>query len=67
MVDVVDVANDQVEYFLQVSLERRSRAVLKPSAEYCADCGEPIPLARQQFVVGCDTCVSCQQLRERRR
>ncbi|WP_028694355.1 TraR/DksA C4-type zinc finger protein [Pseudomonas cremoricolorata] len=67
MADAVDIANDQVEYFLQVSLDRRSRAVVKPSAEFCDDCGEPIPLARQQFVAGCETCVNCQQLRELRR
>ena len=38
-----------------------------PSAVACVDCDEPIPLARQQSVAGCETCIDCQGLRERRR
>lgn len=67
MADDVDRANDQVEYFLQAALQRQ---VCKPvgfSAQICTDCDEPIPALRQQAVAGCDTCVSCQELRERRR
>ena len=67
MADAVDFANDQVEYFLQLSLQRLARLPSKLSAQFCDDCGESIPLARQQFVEGCDTCVDCQELRERRR
>ncbi|WP_095065333.1 TraR/DksA C4-type zinc finger protein [Pseudomonas sp. Irchel s3f19] len=67
MADVVDVANDQADYHLQVSLQRRLRPVTKPSAQFCEDCDEPIPVKRQQLVAGCETCTSCQQLRERRR
>ena len=67
MADVIDVANDQADYFLQVALQRRASASTKPSLQYCDDCDEPIPLARQQMVAGCETCVSCQELRERRR
>ncbi|MNN83862.1 hypothetical protein D3C81_2009540 [compost metagenome] len=67
MADVIDVANDQADYHLQVALQRRARAVTKPSAQFCEDCDEPIPMVRQQLVQGCDTCVSCQELRERRR
>ncbi|SED11782.1 transcriptional regulator, TraR/DksA family [Pseudomonas saponiphila] len=68
MTDVIDIANDQAEYFLQVALDRRQRqASTAASAEFCEDCDEPIPLLRQQKVRGCQTCVSCQELRERRR
>ncbi|PLP87401.1 transcriptional regulator [Pseudomonas sp. FFUP_PS_473] len=67
MADAIDLANDQAEYFLQVSLQRCARTSAKPSLQFCDDCGEPIPLARQQSVAGCETCVSCQELRERRR
>ncbi|WP_426810883.1 TraR/DksA C4-type zinc finger protein [Pseudomonas sp. WOUb67] len=67
MADVIDVANDQADYHLQVALQRRLRAVTKPSSEFCEDCGEPIPTKRQQLVAGCETCTSCQELRERRR
>ncbi|RWU18092.1 transcriptional regulator [Pseudomonas alkylphenolica] len=67
MADEIDRANEQAEYFLQMSLRRQLRVVAKPSALICDDCDEPIPLARQQSVAGCETCVSCQELRERRR
>lgn len=68
MADVIDIANDQADYFLQVALDRRQRqASTAASAELCDDCGEPIPLLRQQMVQGCQTCVSCQELREARR
>ncbi|MDH1530186.1 TraR/DksA C4-type zinc finger protein [Pseudomonas mosselii] len=67
MADAVDFANDHAEYFLQLSLQRLARLPDKPSAEVCVDCDEPIPAARQQSVAGCETCVDCQALRERRR
>lgn len=67
MADVIDVANDQADYHLQVALQRRLRTVMKPSAQFCEDCDEPIPVKRQQLVAGCETCTSCQELRERRR
>ncbi|HGM5579272.1 TPA: TraR/DksA C4-type zinc finger protein [Pseudomonas putida] len=67
MADEVDFANDQAEYFLQLSLRRLARLPERPSAENCVDCGEPIPLKRQQSIAGCETCVDCQGLRERRR
>ncbi|UVJ45525.1 TraR/DksA C4-type zinc finger protein [Pseudomonas sp. LS1212] len=67
MADVADLANDQADYFLQISLQRQLRANAKPSAQVCEDCDEPIPVLRQQSVAGCETCVSCQELRERRR
>ncbi|MBC3420499.1 TraR/DksA C4-type zinc finger protein [Pseudomonas sp. RW3S2] len=67
MADAVDFANDQAEYFLQLSLQRLTRLPEKPSAGICMDCEDPIPLARQQSVAGCETCVDCQELRERRR
>lgn len=66
MADAADLANDQADYFLQMSLQRQLRAVAKPSAQICEDCDEPIPALRQQLAAGCETCVSCQELRERR-
>lgn len=67
MADIADLANEQADYFLQMSLQRQQRVVSKPSAQFCDDCDVPIPLLRQQSVAGCETCVSCQELRERRR
>lgn len=70
MADVIDIANDQADYFLQVALDRRQRqapTTAAASAEFCEDCDDPIPLLRQQAEHGCQTCISCQELRERRR
>ncbi|MFL9674349.1 TraR/DksA C4-type zinc finger protein [Pseudomonas marginalis] len=67
MVDNVDTTNDQAEYLLQVALDRRQRPSCGGSAQFCEDCGEPIPLLRQRTIQGCVTCVRCKELRERRR
>ncbi|WP_430445509.1 MAG: TraR/DksA C4-type zinc finger protein [Pseudomonas piscis] len=68
MADVIDIANDQADYFLRVALERRQRQTTGAvSAEFCEDCDEPIPLLRRQAAPGCQTCVPCKELRERRR
>ncbi|WP_166359302.1 TraR/DksA C4-type zinc finger protein [Pseudomonas akapageensis] len=67
MADIADLANEQAEYLLEVALGRHRPLAAASSAEFCTDCDEPIPLLRQQKVLGCQTCVSCQELRERRR
>ena len=68
MADIVDLANDYADEFLQRALEQRKRASASAvSASFCVDCDEPIPELRQEKVKGCQTCVSCQELRERRR
>ena len=46
------------------ALEKQSA---QPSLSECEDCGEDIPLARQQFVKGCTRCIHCQALYERRK
>lgn len=66
--DDIDRANDQAQYLLDMALQRARRvASNRPSAEFCEDCDDPIPLLRQQTIQGCATCVSCQELRELRR
>lgn len=67
MADVADIANDQAQYLLDVALQRRAAAPVRASAEFCEVCDDPIPLLRQQKVSGCQTCVSCQALREQRK
>ena len=36
-----------------------------PSLSHCNDCGEAIPLQRQQVVAGCILCIECQKYSER--
>ncbi len=65
--DDIDRANDQAQYLLDIALQRaRGAASNRPSAEFCEDCDDPIPVLRQQTIQGCSTCVSCQELRELR-
>ena len=68
MADEIDRANDQAQYLLDIALQRRRLVPSsRVSAQFCADCDDPIPLLRQQTIAGCQTCVDCQGLREARR
>ena len=67
MADVIDVANDQAQYLLDMALLQRAKMPVRASAQFCYDCDEPIPPLRREKVLGCQTCVSCQELRERRK
>ncbi|OYX64223.1 MAG: hypothetical protein B7Y88_11670 [Sphingomonadales bacterium 32-64-17] len=43
----------------------RARMPRGESAEYCDECGEPIPAKRREAVPGVRTCVACQSGRDR--
>lgn len=68
MSDVIDVANDHADYLLQLSIAQHQRrtAGQATSAEFCEACGDDIPQARRLAAPGCQLCIDCQQLRERR-
>lgn len=42
----------------------RSRMPRGESAEYCDECGEPIPPKRREALPGVRTCVTCQSGRD---
>jgi phage/conjugal plasmid C-4 type zinc finger TraR family protein len=42
----------------------RARTPTGPSAEFCDDCGEPIPVRRREALAGVRTCVACQAERD---
>jgi len=44
-------------------LEKQSS---QPSAEFCEECGDDIPLARRTAVPGVKYCIFCQEKHERR-
>ncbi|MCQ0971572.1 DksA/TraR family C4-type zinc finger protein [Paracoccus sp. TK19116] len=66
-----DAVNDQIEVSTSEAIERarlRARtAATVPSAEFCAECDEPIPDARRQAIPGVQLCVDCQSGRDRAR
>ena len=45
-------------------LRARTMMPAGESAEFCADCGEPIPERRRQALAGIMTCVGCQSGRD---
>lgn len=53
---------DQIEETVRNALERaRSALPQGQSRTHCAECGEEIPLARRQALVGVRLCVACQE------
>jgi phage/conjugal plasmid C-4 type zinc finger TraR family protein len=49
-----------------IAAHRAKMAVKGPSLEFCEECGEPIPKARQEAVPGVTLCIDCKELEERR-
>ena len=47
-------------------LGARARLPAGESAEFCDDCGEPIPEGRRRALPGARTCVACQSERDAR-
>lgn len=66
MADIADQGNEQAEYLLEVALARRPKLPTGPSAEDCESCGVDIPQARREAVPGCQTCIECQTLIDKR-
>ena len=50
-----------------VKRARAEMAAGRESAEYCEECGEPIPKKRREALPGVQTCVQCQSLRDKAR
>ena len=65
-----DSVNDQIEVSTAEAIARaRLRASqghsAAASAEFCAECDEPIPEARRQAIPGVQLCVACQSGHDR--
>ena len=57
---------DQIDDTVKDAVEAaRARLARGPSAEFCDDCGEPIPERRRTALAGVRTCVACQSERDR--
>lgn len=67
MTDIYDRAQ-ALEQFQREQAIASQQAASRSSGQtysHCSDCGDDIPLLRQQAVPGCTRCIDCQQLRER--
>lgn len=67
MADLADIANERAEFYLDLALQKMALRPVGPGTQFCYDCGDPIPLDRQAAAPGCNACIDCQELRERRR
>ncbi len=67
MADEIDIANDLVANEVSRALNkiRQNNAQVHPGAKECMECGEEIPIKRQQL--GYHLCVPCAQEIERRK
>lgn len=68
MTDEIDRANEEAQAFVDHALDEvraHAHAPQGASLSHCEDCGEPIPIARQNAVRGCTRCVTCQLFLER--
>ena len=54
----------ETEHLVRQARARIDQERSRPSRQDCAECGEPIPTARQQSVPGVQLCIECAQLRE---
>lgn len=66
MADIIDTAAEieELQRNAALSTHRINRNAV--SAEYCIECGDPIPEARRQAYPGCTMCVSCLEESELR-
>lgn len=60
--DLIDKANKLVEEQRDEAIKKvRSKIANEASRTHCFLCGEEIPDARRQAVIGCKTCIDCQE------
>lgn len=53
---------DQIDSTVNDAVDRARQALGQgESAEYCHECGEPIPEARRKALEGVQYCVACQE------
>ena len=64
MTDIIDQANDVAQQSIERSIANAPK-FNRPSLTECKDCGEPIPLKRQQLG-GVSRCIDCQQYFDKR-
>jgi RNA polymerase-binding transcription factor DksA len=54
-----DLGNDAAQRNLDAALNKH-RFIKQNYSEFCIDCGNHIPMARQEATGGCDRCAECK-------
>lgn len=65
MSDIVDIAVELQATLNSTAIKNRKKET-RPSAMYCKDCGDEIPLQRRLAVFGVQRCIHCQTEYERK-
>ncbi|HEJ0402632.1 TPA: TraR/DksA C4-type zinc finger protein [Serratia marcescens] len=65
MADLMDYEQERQALVLEAQIINARKSSALPSAFVCEECDAPIPAARRAAVPSVDTCVSCQQIREK--
>jgi RNA polymerase-binding transcription factor DksA len=66
MADAVDIANAYIASAIERELyKRQQNTEIRKGAKICKDCGETMPVARQQL--GFQLCIECAEETERRK
>lgn len=65
MADAADIANAYITDAIEAALGQRKSAEIKPGAQFCKECDEPIPNERR--ALGFSLCVTCAEESERRK
>ena len=66
MADAVDIANNYIANAIERELHKRQQNTeIKKGTKICKDCGDTIPVARQQL--GFQFCIECAEETERRK
>ena len=65
MADDIDRANDMAEAERQRGIQSLQARTRHTSRSHCADCGAPIPVARQAAYPGATRCIYCQEIFEK--
>lgn len=61
MSDDVDVANKLADEAVARALANRIKNIVAISPIDCAECGEPIEVARRELLAGTEHCAECAQ------
>ena len=64
MTDIIDQANDVAQQSIERALLNAPKFD-RPSRTECEECGEPIPLERQQLG-GVTRCIDCQEYNDKK-
>lgn len=66
--DEVDISQARMEKEAELRAAARQKAAANKSrADECVECGEEIPLQRQNATGGTDICITCAEIAETKR